>query len=139
MTIYLKTIFILVIFIFANTVTFANEEVNKKDKPIKNIWLKTYKNYKNYNSILNNIYKIEQEIAKNQKNQKKIQEYTNKLSIYKSKLSLYEKNKNFNDLLKDYKYEIIDITIYDYLFNISLSELKKKINRNINDFVYIIF
>jgi small-conductance mechanosensitive channel len=103
------------------------EEVKKLEKAPNNIWLKTYKNYKKYNTILISINKIEQEIERNKRNINKVQELTSKLSINKSKLSLYEKNQNFNDLIKNYKFEIISITIYDYLFNISSNELNKKI------------
>lgn len=123
----MKTIFILILFIFTNSIVFANTEVIKKKPILNNIWLKTYKNYKKYNLIVVNINKLEQEIEKNKRNSKKVHELTSKLSINKSKLSLYEKNQNFNDLLKKYKYEIVDITIYDYLFNISSDDLKKKI------------
>tara|TARA_B100001063_G_scaffold177891_1_gene166817 strand:- start:2758 stop:4155 length:1398 start_codon:yes stop_codon:yes gene_type:complete len=105
----------------------AVEEVKKVEKTPNNIWLKTYKNYKKYNTIIISINKIEQEIERNKRNINKVQELTSKLSINKSKLSLYEKNQNFNDLIKNYKFEIISITIYDYLFNISSNELNKKI------------
>jgi len=104
-------------------------EIKKIEKTPNNIWLKTYKNYKKYNTILININKIEQEVERNKRNINKVQELTSKLSINKSKLSLYEKNQNFNDLLKNYKFEIIDITIYDYLFNVSSNELQKKITK----------
>ncbi|MAD42790.1 MAG: hypothetical protein CL623_10435 [Arcobacter sp.] len=133
----MRNIFVLIIFMFFNTNILANvettnksvavEEVKKVEKTPNNIWLKTYKNYKKYNTIIISINKIEQEIERNKRNINKVQELTSKLSINKSKLSLYEKNQNFNDLIKNYKFEIISITIYDYLFNISSNELNKKI------------
>jgi len=121
----------LVFIVFLLSFSFQNlsSEVKKIQKVANNIWLKTYKNYKKYNNIIITINKLEQEIDKNKKNLNKFQELTSKLSISKSKLSLYEKNQNFNDLIKSHKYEIIDITIYDYLFNISMDELKKKIRK----------
>ncbi|MBU3014978.1 mechanosensitive ion channel [Poseidonibacter lekithochrous] len=139
----MKTIFILIVLILFNTIMLANVEatndtkndskkvieIKKIEKTPNNIWLKTYKNYKKYNTILININKIEQEVERNKRNINKVQELTSKLSINKSKLSLYEKNQNFNDLLKNYKFEIIDITIYDYLFNVSSNELQKKITK----------
>lgn len=122
---------ILILLVFTSTITFASSEneVAKKKIPLTNIWLKTYSNYKNYNTVLNNINKVEQEIVrfKNRNNQTKIQELNNKLNIYKSKLTLYEKKNSFDELLKTHKYEITNITIYDYLFNISLEELRKQI------------
>ncbi len=133
----MRNIFVLIIFMFFNTNILANvettnksvavEEVKKVEKTPNNIWLKTYKNYKKYNTIIISINKIEQEIERNKRNINKVQELTSKLSINKSKLSLYEKNQNFNDLIKNYKFEIISITIYDYLFNILSNELNKKI------------
>jgi len=113
--------YILVLLLFINTISFATS----------NVWLKTYSNYKNYNTVLNNISKIENDlkIVKKKNKQEKIQELSNKLNIYKSKLTLYEKKNSFDDLLKAHKYEIINITIYDYLFNISLEELRKKIKK----------
>lgn len=131
----MKIIFILITSVFFNLMVLGNTEITeaieikKIEKVPNNIWLKTYKNYKKYNNIIITINKLEQEIDKNKRNLNKVQELTSKLSINKSKLSLYEKNQNFNDLIKSYKYEIIDITIYDYLFNISMDELKKKITK----------
>ncbi len=130
----MKTIFILIVFVFFNSTILADDtpvvlEVKKIEKAPNNIWLKTYKNYKKYNTIVININKIQQEIERNKRNITKVQELSSKLSINKSRLSLYEKNQNFNDLLKDYKFEIISITIYDYLFNISSTELEKKITK----------
>ena len=91
---------ILIFLVFTCTITFASNEneIAKKKIPLTNIWLKTYSNYKNYNTILNNINKVEQEISrlKNRNNQTKIQELNNKLNIYKSKLTLYEKKNSFD-------------------------------------------
>lgn len=148
----MKTIFILITLIFCSSIVLGNTEVSVIEKNIEtsevkesdtheinevkriqkvpnNIWLKTYKNYKKYNTIMININKIEEEIERNKRNINKVQELTSKLSINKSKLSLYENNQNFNDLLKNYKFEVINITIYDYIFSISLNELKKKIEK----------
>ena len=115
-------------FTIINLFAQVDNEVLKK-KNTNNIWLKTYSNYKNYNLITNNINKVELEIEKikNKNNLNKMQELNGKLNIYKSKLTLYDKNNNFDDLLKKYKFEIINISIYDYLFGISEEELKKKI------------
>lgn len=112
-------------FLFAN-----NEDLEQeKNKKVDNIWLKIYSNYKNYNIVLGNIAKVEQELEKivKKNNIAKIQELNNKILIYKSKLTLYEKSNSFDELLKNYKYEMRSVTIYDFLFSISLEELKAKI------------
>ena len=122
---------LLLILFFFTLFVFASEESTSqgKIKQINNVWLKTYSNYKNYNIILNNIIKVEQDLQniRNKNSIVKIQELNNKVLIYKSKLTLYEKNNSFDELIKDYRYELRDITIYDFLFSISLQELKKKI------------
>ncbi len=124
---------LLLLLLFSSLLLFGSTETKSKEKikQINNIWLKTYSNYKNYNIILNNIIKVEQDIEnlRNRNNILKEQELTNKILIYKSKLSLYEKNNSFDELIKDYSYEVRDITIYDFLFSISLQELKKKITK----------
>lgn len=128
-----KIKFIFLFLVLLSTLGFCKEEneVSKKKITSSNIWLKTYSNYKNYNTILNNINKIEVEIIKfkTRNNQTKVQELTNRSNIYKSKLSLYERKSSFDELLKNQKYEIPEITIYNYLFNISQEELRKKIKK----------
>ena len=121
----LLILFLPILFVFASEENTSQVKI----KQINNVWLKTYSNYKNYNIILNNIIKVEQDLQniKNKNSIVKIQELNNKVLIYKSKLTLYEKNNSFDELIKDYKYELRDITIYDFLFSISLQELKKKI------------
>jgi small-conductance mechanosensitive channel len=55
-----------------------------------------------------------------------IQEELNKrLSIYKSKLDLYETNKNFNTILKQYKYTLPTITLRDFILQTSLKDIEK--------------
>lgn len=124
----MKILLFIALITIVNIFAQANNELPKKTN-LSNVWLKTYNNYKNYNLVNNNINKVELELdkIKNKNNLNKIQELNNKLNIYKSKLALYEKNNNFDELLKKYKYESIDISIYDYLFGISEDELKKKI------------
>ena len=129
----MKIKFIILFLLLFTSVAFTNElnEASTKKISNTNIWLKTYSNYKNYNTVLNNINKIELEILKPKirNNQSKLQEYMNKLNIYKSKLFLYEKKSSFDELLKNKKYEIPNINIYDYLFNISEEELRNKIRK----------
>lgn len=125
----MKIVPFLLIFLFTTLFceqTIKTNETVSFDKN-KNIWIKTYLNYKNYNSMTINIIKLEQELQKNRNNLTKIQELNKKLAIYKSKISLYEKNNNFDTLLKNYKYEIGKITIYDFLFSVSLDTLNKRI------------
>lgn len=121
----MKVIFT-ILSLFISLMALDEVEIQKQSILSNNIWLKTYTNYKNYNTVSGNIYKVEQEIEKNKSNFTKIQELNSKLNIYKSKLNLYEKNNNFDNLLKEYKFEIVNISIYDYLFGDSLKELKKK-------------
>ena len=129
----MKIKFIILFLLLFTSVAFTNElnEASTKKISNTNIWLKTYSNYKNYNTVLNNINKTELEILKPKirNNQSKLQEYMNKLNIYKSKLFLYEKKSSFDELLKNKKYEIPNINIYDYLFNISEEELRNKIRK----------
>jgi len=120
---------ILVFLVFINL--FANQKIvstttNAYERN-KNIWLKTYKNYKDYNNILLNIGTLEISIQKNRNNAAKLDELNKKLEINKSKIALYERNHSFDVILKSYQYDIPTITIYDYLFNVTLANLEKKI------------
>jgi small-conductance mechanosensitive channel len=107
----------------------GNDNINNTDTTIKkNIWLKTYKNYKNYNILINNITVLEQKLKK--QNSNKTQEtLTKRLSIYKSKLELYETNQNFNTILKQYKYITPTITLRDFILKTSLHDIEKIIQK----------
>lgn len=120
----MRAVFFIVLFI---TFSFsAQEQVEKK-----NIWLKTYSNYKNFNIIINNISKIEKRIE-SQKNTKNIDELNQKLNIYRSKLNLYDKNNSFDTILRKYKYEIPTITLYDFLFKDSAKKIDKLLDKYLN-------
>ena len=94
----------------------ADDNIVKPNPTVeKNIWLKTYKNYKNYNILINNITLIEQKLKKS--NTDENQDLLNqKLTIYKSKLELYEINQNFNTILKQYKYTSPTIIFECFIF-----------------------
>ncbi len=120
----MKAIFSILLFI---TLSFsAQDQVEKK-----NIWLKTYSNYKNYNIIINNISKIEKRIE-SQKSVKNIDELNQKLNIYRSKLNLYDKNNSFDTILRKYKFEIPTITLYDFLFKDSSKKIDKLLDKYLN-------
>ena len=108
----------------------SDEDLNKNIWENKNIWIKTYANNRNYNIIINNIVKIEQKI-KRTKNSAVLADLKARLEIQKSKLELYERNKSFDRLLSPYKYEVPEITIYDYLFQASKEKLNAKIEQYI--------
>jgi small-conductance mechanosensitive channel len=95
----------------------------------KNIWLKKYQNYKNYNTLITNITKLQQKINTIKKDQKLKNQLEKKMQIYNSKLSLYEKNSSFDDILRVYKYDIPTITLYDYIFKRSQDELNRVISK----------
>ncbi len=116
----------LTLFLFLCLSLFSNESIINTNITVeKNIWLKTYQNYKNYNILINNITVIEQKL-KNPDNSIKTQEELNKrLGIYKSKLELYESNQTFNSILKQYKYTSQPITLRDFIFKTSLKDIEK--------------
>lgn len=82
----LLLVYLSALFVFASAEITSQE----KTKQVNNIWLKTYSNYKNYNIILNNIIKVEQDLEKikNRNSIVKIQELNNKILIYKSHLQI---------------------------------------------------
>lgn len=109
-------------------------DVNSSVKPSKakniwddkNIWIRTYVNNKNYYTVINNVVKIEQKIKKNKNNPKLLESLNRKLEIYKSKLTLYEQNKSFERLLLPYKFDLQEISVYDYINKSSLEKLNKQ-------------
>ncbi len=120
----------LLLFFFV-TLLFSSEGVSKNIWENKNIWIKTYANNRNYNIIINNIVKIEQKMKKVSRTSPFYGELQRRLEIQKSKLELYERNKSFDRLLIPYKYEVPEITIYDYLFKTSKEKLNAKIEQYI--------
>ena len=131
------------IFLFISFfIAFADEKQNQTNDKIqntltKNIWIKSYQNYKNYNIIINNIAKIQQKMLLDKNNIV----LTNKLDLYKSKLELYGNN-NFEHILKSYKFETPTITLRDFLLNKSKNDLEKYISKYItlkNDFYLATF
>ena len=119
-------IFVSFIFFLSLSCSFANTKVTTD-----NIWLKTYQNYKNYNTIISNISKLEYRIKKTKQSSPEINQLYNKLNINKSKLSLYEKNNSFDNLLLQYKFEIPTITLREYVFKSSYKDLEKMIEKYI--------
>ena len=118
----------LFIFLFICLSLTADDTVANTTSTIeKNIWLKTYQNYKNYNILINNITVIEQKLKKTTPTTQ--EELKKRLSIYKSKLELYETNQNFNTLLKQYKYTIATITLRDFILHTSLKDIEKTIQK----------
>jgi len=122
---------------------YGNTEINNTtEKAIitsqsKNIWIKTYQNYKNYNIVINNISKTDLKIKNTVDNPKQFEDLTKKLSIYKSKLELYDKNNNFDNIIRKFKYDTPNITLRDFIFKNSESKLKLNISKYItlkNDF-----
>lgn len=99
----------------------------------KNIWIKTYVNNKKYYKTINNIVKIEQKIKNNQKNPHVLEVLNRKLEIQKSKLELYERNKSFDRLLIPFKFDLPDISAYDYFYKRS----QKKLNQEIEKFIFM--
>jgi len=118
------------IFLFISFfIAFADEKQNQTNDKIqntltKNIWIKSYQNYKNYNIIINNIAKIQQKMLLDKNNMV----LTNKLDLYKSKLELYG-NSNFEHILRNYKFETPTITLRDFLLNKSKTDLEKLISK----------
>ncbi|WP_373069454.1 mechanosensitive ion channel domain-containing protein [Sulfurimonas sp.] len=127
----------LYLLLLSSTLLFAVEQSEniEKSKNIwdsKNIWIKTYVNNKNYYTIINNIVKIEQKIKKNKNNQQELAKLKRRLDIQKSKLELYERNKSFDELLKEYKFSVPEITAYDYFYKNSKNKLVKMIDHLID-------
>jgi len=103
----------------------------------KNVWIKTYQNYKNYNIIINNISKTDFKIKNINNDMKQLDDLNQKLSIYQSKLELYDKNNNFDNIIRKYKFEIPIITLRDFIFKNTESKLNKHISKYVtlkNDF-----
>jgi hypothetical protein len=125
----MKQIIFLLLFIM--TLSFAQDKPNKTVWENKNIWIRTYANNRNYNIIINNIVKIEQKIKKTRKTDPIFSELQTRLEIQKSKLELYERNKSFDRLLLPFRYEVPEITAYDYLFETSKEKLDLKIEQYI--------
>ena len=117
---------VLILLLFLCLRLLGNEDITNTTTTIeKNVWLKTYQNYKNYNIIINNITILEHKL-KNPENTTKMQEELNRrLAIYKSKLELYESNQNFNTILKQYKYELPSITLRDFILQTSLKDIER--------------
>ena len=94
-----------------------------------NIWIKTYINNKNYNTIINNITITQRKLERKNNSLETIEKLQKKLSLYQSKLNYYQKDSNFDLILKPFKYTIKKITLYDYLFKESLTEIEKLLRR----------
>jgi small-conductance mechanosensitive channel len=104
------------------------QNINEDKKNVwdmRNIWIKTYINNKNYNTIINNITITKRKLERKNNSLETIEKLQKKLSLYKSKLNYYQKDSNFDAILKPYKYTIEAITLYDFVFKESLGELKK--------------
>ena len=93
--------------------------------------IRTHVNNKNYTTTINNIVKIEQKIKKAKDDVAILEKLHSKLVHQKSKLKLYERNRNFDSLLVDYKFEVPEINIYEYIFKVSKKKLNKKIDKYI--------
>ncbi|QFR48407.1 mechanosensitive ion channel [Sulfurimonas lithotrophica] len=124
---YFKIIFIF--FLLTSSLNSDDADISKNIFDSKNIWIKTFINNKNYYITINNIVKIEQKIKNNTKNTHILENLNRRLEIQKSKLSLYEKNKSFNNLLLAYKFNIPEITAYDYIYKNSKKTLNKQIEK----------
>ncbi len=120
-------IFLSLIFLFVLNIHALAEDY----KASGNVWLKTYQNYKNYNTIISNISKIEYKIQRNSSDTQMQNQLYNKLEVYRSKLSLYEKNRSFDNLLIKYKFEVPEITLKEYIFKNHRKELNRVINKYI--------
>lgn len=118
----MKIVLSLIVFVFFSF-SYAQIKIPASD----NVWIKTYQNYKNYNTIISNISKLEQKLKKTQSTKPEFEILTNRLNINRSKLNLYEKNKSFDNLLIKYKYELPEITLREYIFKNSYSTLEKLI------------
>jgi len=127
--------FVIVLFFYASLFSFNSktQESTKNELTIsKNIWIKTYQNFKNYNIIINNISKTELKIKNLKNNSSQIELLTKKLSLYKSKLELYDKNNNFDEIIRKFKYLPPSITLRDFIFQNSATVLDKNIIKYIN-------
>lgn len=121
---------------------FSKAEVHKYDDSLytQNIWLKTYKNIRNYESTINKIIKLEAKLEKAKRGkfaQDIISDIDSQLNLQKSKLTLFQKNNNFMSILNPYDMSVNDITLYDYLFNTTkekFDQLLKKFRSTNNDF-----
>lgn len=120
-------IFLGLIFLFTVNLYSLDDSLKASD----NVWFKTYQNYKNYNTIISNISKIEYKIQKNRSDTALQNQLYNKLTVYRSKLSLYEKNRSFDNLLIKYKFEVPEITLKEYIFKNYKKDLNKLINKYI--------
>ena len=120
--------------LFLTIYAFANETdtQSKSSKDIwdsQNVWIKTYVNNKNYYTTINNIVKTEQKIKRNLKNPQTLEKLNRRLELYKSKLSLYERNKSFETLISAYRFEVPNITAYDYFYKSSLQRLARELDK----------
>lgn len=106
-----------------------NLSIFAKDIEQDNHWLKTYKNYKNYNFVITNIAKLEEKIKNPKLDSSKKEELIKRLSLNRSKLYLYENNNSFDMHLLKYKKELKNITLLEFLFKSQLVEMEKTINR----------
>jgi small-conductance mechanosensitive channel len=113
--------------LYSNAEKIKNEIVNLQNSSSKNIWIKTFQNYKNYNIVISNISKTEFKIKNSQNNSLQLEKLQNRLAIYKSKIGLYDKNNNFDEILRKFKYTIPTITLRDFIFKTSSSQLNKEI------------
>jgi small-conductance mechanosensitive channel len=126
----MKIIFIL---IFLSLSLLAKDNIEKSKSTnvwdSKNVWIKTYMNSKNYHTVINNIVKIEQKLKNKKNTPKTIDSLNRKLEVQKSKLSLYEEKKSFERLLIPYKFNIVEISGYDYFSKESKKRLDKQIDK----------
>jgi len=125
--IFISLIFLL---IYASGVEkIENDIISLKTPSSKNIWIKTFQNYKNYNIVINNISKTELKIKNIHNDSPQLESLQKRLSLYKSKIGLYEKNNNFDEILRQYKYIIPQITLRDFIFKTSQNTLLKEITK----------
>lgn len=115
--------------IVSSFLLFAQSSEKKEIWDMHNIWMKVYLNNKNYNTIINNISIIERKLQYKNNSLQSVEKLQKKLNLYKSKLKFYRKDSNFDVILKPYKYTIDEITIYDFLFKDSLSNIEKLLHR----------
>lgn len=121
---------------------FSKVEVHTYDDSLysQNIWLKTYKNIRNYESTINKIIKLEAKLEKAKRGkyaQDVISDIDSQLNLQKSKLTLFQKNNNFMNILVPYDINVNEITLYDYLFKTTkekFDQLLKKFRNTNNDF-----
>jgi small-conductance mechanosensitive channel len=128
-----KILLILIFLVFSSfgSSTTIKERENVEKSNSKNIWIKTYQNFKNYNILINNISKIELKIKDSQNDNTQLEKLNTRHTLYKSKLELYDKNNNFDTILRKFIFIIPNITLRDFIFQTSNNLLNKNIEKYI--------